>query len=113
MKKYFKIDNFEDEGIIQYGEYAAREVNFYDLSFYEHKDKESEWELSVNDEDLGLKGWPLDYLELSSEESIAPEEFEKVWQKALKLHIEQEEKKAKEEALREEEERKIAENGKP
>jgi hypothetical protein len=90
MKKYFKIDNLEDFGMIQYAEfddgYVVREVNFYDLNFDEHSDKEAEWESSVDGENLGLKGLSLDYLELPLNENITSEEFEKVWQQALKLH---------------------------
>lgn len=99
MKKYFKIDNLEDFGIIQYAEfddgYVVREVNFYDLNFNEHSDKEVEWESSVDGENLGLKGLSLDYLELPLKENVTSKEFEKVWQQALKLQKQQKGEKIK------------------
>lgn len=90
MKKYFKVNNLEEAGVIQYaefeGEYVKREVNFYDRNFYEHKNLDYEWELSIDGQDLGFKDWSLSYLEFSPEEEISSTEFEEVWQKALLMY---------------------------
>lgn len=89
MKKYFKIDDYEDAGIIQYaefeGEYIYREVNRYNVEFYEDKE---EWELSLNSQDTGLQGWSLTYLGYTKEDEISKEEFEKIWEYVKKLHQE-------------------------
>lgn len=83
MKKYFKIDDYEDAGIIQYvefkGEYVSREVNRYNVEFYEDKE---EWELSLNSQDTG---WSLTYLGYNKDDEISQEEFEEIWEYAKKL----------------------------
>lgn len=99
MKKYFKIDNLEELGILHYVEFneewVTREINFYDKNFYDHKDRESEWDLSIDNKHLSFRGWSLSYLGFSEQERILPEEFEKTWQIAMDAYFKHKENQAK------------------
>lgn len=99
MKKYFKIDNLEELGILHYVEFneewVTREINFYDKNFYDHKDRESEWDLSIDNKHLSFRGWSLSYLGFSEQERISPEEFEKTWQIAMDAYLKHKENQAR------------------